>query len=72
MISPFVTWQLTQVVLSGCAWYMGDTWEYMVGTQPMVRWQASQDRAVTKCADDLPVADIALWQVWHWPGKTPW
>ena len=72
MISPFVTWQLMQVVRSGCARYRGDTWEYCTGTHPMVRWQTSHERAVTKCAEDFPVADEPLWQVWHWPGRTPW
>jgi len=60
IISPSVTWQLTQVVLSGCGLYIGDTCEYRAGTHPIVRWHASHERAVMKWPDDFPVAEAPL------------
>ena len=71
IISLLVMWQLTQVILSGMGWYMGDKWEYITGSQLLVLWQLSQDRAVMKWPDGRADAPMPLWHAMQVLGEIP-
>jgi hypothetical protein len=43
----------------------------VAGVQPVVLWQVSQAWVVGIWVEDLPVAEVPLWQVAQDPGATP-
>jgi hypothetical protein len=67
----FVVWQLAHLPALACGLNAGDRCLYALGgTHAVVRWQASQERELTKWPEGLPFALAPLWQVAHVFGAT--